>query len=163
MADKRITDLPQLTVADAGDLIPIVDSSSNITKRVPASGIVPDGTVTAVKTAFGGNYSTSEVDTGFTWVDGKPIYKKTINFGALPNTGGKNFAHGISGLSMVIRHETVTHTADSQDFFPVPLASVVGIGSQIQITFTATSIQVQSGTTNRSSHSMYVTLYYVKA
>ena len=25
-----------------------------------------------------GNYSTSEVDTGFTYIDGKPIFKKTV-------------------------------------------------------------------------------------
>lgn len=49
MADKKITDLPQLTVAEAGDLIPIVDSSANITKKVPASGIVPDGSLTEIK------------------------------------------------------------------------------------------------------------------
>ncbi len=32
-----------------------------------------------------GNYSTTEANTGYTWVDGKTIYKKTINWGAMPN------------------------------------------------------------------------------
>lgn len=49
MADKKITDLPQLTVADFGDLVPIVDGSANITKKVPAEGVVPAGAITTVK------------------------------------------------------------------------------------------------------------------
>jgi hypothetical protein len=43
---------------------------------------VSSGAVTASKIDFStlnfGNYSTSEVDTGFTWIDGSKIYKKTI-------------------------------------------------------------------------------------
>lgn len=72
MADVKITDLPQLTVADAGDLIPIVDSSANITKKVPASGVVPDGAVTTTKiadeavTAAKINFTTLESETNMT-------------------------------------------------------------------------------------------------
>lgn len=36
---KRITDLPELPVADSTDLIPIVDISGNVTKYVSASGL----------------------------------------------------------------------------------------------------------------------------
>lgn len=39
MADKKITDLPDLTSADSGDYFPIVDISANVTKKVPASGL----------------------------------------------------------------------------------------------------------------------------
>lgn len=54
-------------------------SNGNITdKRVFASPIIADGAVTAGKTAFGGDYSTSEVNTGFKWIDGKLIYKRTF-------------------------------------------------------------------------------------
>lgn len=45
MADKRITDLPELIQADSGDFIPIVDSSMNVTKRVAAEKILPNTTV----------------------------------------------------------------------------------------------------------------------
>ena len=31
------------------------------------------------------SYSTSEKFTGEYWIDGRPIYQKVINFGALPN------------------------------------------------------------------------------
>lgn len=51
MADKKITDLPTLSVADDSDLFAIVDVSGNITKKVTRAGLVPDGSVTATKIA----------------------------------------------------------------------------------------------------------------
>lgn len=38
-----------------------------------------------------------EYDTGKKWVDGKtPIFRKTVDFGALPNAGAKTVAHGLT-------------------------------------------------------------------
>ena len=63
---------------------------------------INDGAVTANKIDFTtfpfGNCSTSEVNTGFTWVDGSPIYKKTVNFGVLPNNTSKQVAHNIQNV-----------------------------------------------------------------
>ncbi|WP_298585119.1 hypothetical protein [uncultured Kocuria sp.] len=36
---KRISDLPELPISDGNDLIPIVDTSGNVTKRVSAAGL----------------------------------------------------------------------------------------------------------------------------
>ncbi|WOI86002.1 hypothetical protein [Rhodococcus qingshengii] len=53
---KKITDLPTLSSADNDDLIPIVDISGNVTKKVTASGLaaavvegIPDGSITSSK------------------------------------------------------------------------------------------------------------------
>ena len=35
-------------------------------------------------------YSTAEIKTGKTWIDGKPIYRRVINIGALPNNASIN-------------------------------------------------------------------------
>jgi len=43
------------------------------------------------------NYSTDEQVIG-KWVDGKPLYQKTINFGALPNNTTKVVSLGISNV-----------------------------------------------------------------
>ena len=48
------------------------------------------------------SYSTNEVKTGGKWIDGKPIYRKTIDCGALPNNTSKTVAHGISNLEKAI-------------------------------------------------------------
>ena len=47
-------------------------------------------------------FSTTEIDTGQKWVDGKTIYRKVINFGALPNGVSKSMAHGITNLDFII-------------------------------------------------------------
>lgn len=60
MADKKITDLPELTQADAGDFFPIVDSSANVTKKVQAQKIIPaagGGTAGTLVTDASGNVS----------------------------------------------------------------------------------------------------------
>lgn len=36
---KRVTDLPELPIADGNDLIPLVDVSGNVTKRVTPAGL----------------------------------------------------------------------------------------------------------------------------
>ena len=41
------------------------------------------------------NHSNIEQKTGETWIDGKPIYTKTINTGALKPSSAKNVAHNI--------------------------------------------------------------------
>lgn len=49
----------------------------------------------------GHKYSTDEHVVG-TWIDGKPIYEKTIFCGAMPNQETKEVAHNISNLDRVI-------------------------------------------------------------
>ena len=54
--------------------------NSNISNGAIDTANIVDDAITASKIDFstlGGNYSTSEQDTGFTWIDGKHIYKKT--------------------------------------------------------------------------------------
>lgn len=42
------------------------------------------------------HYSTTETPTGKTWIDGKPIYRKVIKFGAMTGNNRYTIAHGIS-------------------------------------------------------------------
>ena len=35
-------------------------------------------------------YSTTEINTGMKWIDGKPIYRKVVDFGSLPNNTYKD-------------------------------------------------------------------------
>ena len=105
-----------------------------------------------------GNYSTSEVDTGFTWVDGKSIYKKTISIGALPNNTTKNVAHGITSIDKIINWTGAsTNTLNNQ---------AILLPSPANATFTVavnnTNIVITT-TSDRSGYSYsYITLYYTK-
>lgn len=102
-----------------------------------------------------GNYSTSEQDTGFTWVDGSTIYKKTIDFGSLPNNNAKNVAHGITNLGTVIKLECMAHKGG--EWKPLPYTDA----AYIVLDVVNTNVKISSGW-NTSSWSAYVTLYYTK-
>ena len=71
------------------------------------------------------SYSTDEVKTGGKWIDGKPIYRKVVNFGALPNATTKKVAHGVNNIGDITHIYGVTHS--SKMTIPLPYARSVPI------------------------------------
>lgn len=60
------------------------------------------------------NYSTSEIDTGTTWIDGKKIYSKTIKITSPTKDATTDYAHGITGFSFGwIENMFVVKTSDN--------------------------------------------------
>lgn len=63
--------------------------------------VVQDGNMNAVTSnavAESLSYSTTEQATGGVWIDGKPIYRKVINVGALPNNAQVGYQHDIDDI-----------------------------------------------------------------
>ena len=59
------------------------------------------------------DYSTSEIDTGKKWIDGKTIYRKVIDTGAtVPDEDqtDKNVAHGITNLGTIVSLQCYAYT-----------------------------------------------------
>ena len=109
-------------------------------------------------------YSTDEVETEKTWIDGKPIYRKVIDFGALPNAGFKNVAHNIEGLDSVICLRGIGKTTTTNNFYPIPF---VGNGAMFNnatatMRINATEVTIAT-TTDVTSHTAYVILEYTKS
>lgn len=117
-----------------------------------------DGEVIYPQTISDMDYSTSEQDTGCKWIDGKKIYKKTVNIGALPNTSAKNVAHGISALGIVVDMRGIAFYANGVG---LPLPFVAASNGSVALNTTATDIVVTT-TNDRSVASGYVTLWYTK-
>jgi len=101
MANIKITELDEITTIDNADVLPIVDLSANETKKVTKESLVNDV------------YSTSEVKTNKVWIDGKPIYRKTIyvngfeatNYDSTYNAlyaGVKTIETGITNLDFMV-------------------------------------------------------------
>lgn len=112
-------------------------------------------------TTFGsGNYSTTEKDTGFTWIDGKTIYTKTVPCGTLPNNTSKLVAHGIVGSFNVISMQGIVQESSTQ-FFTLPLISPTSGNSIAGLGIVGNSIRVGSNATIPTLGS-YVTLTYTK-
>lgn len=113
-------------------------------------------------TTFGdGNYSISEHDTGFTWVDGRKIYKKTINIGTLPNNETISVPHGISNLARIIKIEGNALRPSDGGMFPLPYVSgTEGLSIYVSAGYTELFIGTGSDRTNMNG---YITVYYVKS
>lgn len=51
---------------------------------------------------FTGYFSESAQQTGHFWIDGKPIYRKVLDLGALPSSTSKTVAHGLTGIGEIV-------------------------------------------------------------
>lgn len=124
------------------------------------TAMIENGAVTAAKTAFGGNYSTTEVNTGFTWTGGETIYKKTIHgtFSSVPSSG-LSWNHSISGLSYVIKIETAYklgwEMAWGNDGFLARAGMAVRVDN--------TKVYIDTNSSNSYSGAVDVTLWYTKS
>ena len=103
------------------------------------------------------NYSTEEQVVG-TWIDGKPLYEKTIDLGYLPDNGTKQVNHNISNLRFVTN---INGFAYSTTILPLPNIHPNGIQYAVSVGITATTINISTGT-DRSSFYGYLTLQYTK-
>ena len=133
-------------------------TSSNIAAG-PSAGI---GSQNIDFTTFGSNYSTTEQNTGYTWIDGSPIYKKTVNTGVLPNEAVKDVPHGITNLGHFIRLEGLAWTIANLSF-PLPFSSRLGVPNQIEVSVGPTVITIETGMDRTPFTSSYITLYYTKS
>ena len=109
-----------------------------------------------------GNAS-GERKTNKVWIDGKTIYRKVINFGALPNATKKDVAHNISNLEQFIRIEGVSTRQDNTKFSQSLPLIYKNIESNYN-TSLGVDVQTVSIQTNedRSMFNGYVILEYTK-
>ena len=109
--------------------------------------------------ALAHHYSTDEKVIG-TWIDGKPLYEKTIDCGAFHNAGSKTVAHNISGLKFVISYDG-SGKYDSGEFTPIPFPqSSNALNYQAKIYVDSTNITIMYGANDIAQ--IYITLRYTK-
>lgn len=102
------------------------------------------------------SYSTSERKTGGTWVDGKPIYKKTVT---KSSTGGTTITHGISNFGTLVKVEGSAYDSTSQKYVALP----TGVSGTANIgIWTVSTTEVVCTATINDPFTWNVTLYYTK-
>ena len=104
-------------------------------------------------------YSTEEQVVG-TWVDGKPIYRKVIDFGALPNSTLKQVPHGISDIDAIVSLNGVTF-AKNKTATPIPYVYTDSINT-VSLFLEGTNVCIQTFGDKTSDINTYVTLEYTK-
>ncbi len=105
------------------------------------------------------DYGSLEADQGTKWTDGKGIYRKTIDVGALANTGSTTTAHTISKLGKVLR--VYGYATDATNYYSLPYASPTAVDN-IAVAIDATNITITTGK-DRTGNTGYITLEYTKS
>ena len=107
-------------------------------------------------------YSTNEQAIG-TWIDGKTIYRKVIDFGTLPNNERKTVDHNISSIDKFIKVEGIATRSDDTKFSQSLPLVYMNLESNYNTTLgvDTTSVEIRS-TEDRSMFKAYVTIEYTK-
>ena len=105
-------------------------------------------------------YSTTEQRIG-TWIDGKPIYRKVVYYGNLPNATAKSVAHNISNLKQVITINGCCFDGNNA-YYTLPLVYRGSDSSfNVQTNVNPTDIRMASSQ-DRSSFTAYIIIEYTK-
>lgn len=133
-----------------GDTLPIGTEVDYIGENVPAGWEQVS------------DYSTSEVNTGKTWIDGKPIYRKVINYGNLPNSSYNQVLHNISNLSQFTKIEAIAKTQAGY-YYPLNMHGTSDMFSNNTVMFRVDDTKIQMSTTaDYSTQTAIVILEYTK-
>lgn len=109
-------------------------------------------------------YSTSEVDTGKIWIDGKKIYRKVINCGTAPSASptSKSVPHNISNLSSIVSISGICVNGTTAFLpFPYPATNLTtkdGLGVYVM----GRNIVMVSEGYDFSAYTAYAVLEYTK-
>ena len=161
---NKVTLNPQPSIADENK---VTDADMNEIKSV-VNGLIVNSKSTDDEKAYScdyvnglNTYSTTEQRIG-TWIDGKPLYRKVINFGTLPSSSSKSVAHGISNLDFITQTYGMTESVQDTYFKTIPSASHSTISAQINIAINNTNVFISTGQDSSLYTKTYIVLEYTK-
>ena len=145
--NKTIHELNSLSQAEATDELIVYDVSEGESKKIQAQNLV------------GGDphYSTDETFTGKYWIDGKKIYRKVVDFGALTNNTSKTVAHNIQNISFVVNYYGMS--TDGSEWIGLPASWTT---ASVGISVDPTNIIIRPYTDRRTYTTTYVVIEYTK-
>ena len=103
------------------------------------------------------NYSTTEKVVG-TWIDGKPLYSKVVNLGALPDNDTKSIAHSIQNLKRVVKLEGFAGSSLNKGGITLPHAT----NTPIALYADDTNVSVKTTSNATGYTEAYAFVYYTK-
>ena len=109
-------------------------------------------------------YSTTEKIVG-SWIDGKPLYQKTISCGSIPANTMKDIAHGISNLKRVVDvkgYFCQTSGTDRVIGAPIAYPGNKDSGNSIEVWVVASYVRIRTIMDLSQMNESYVTIQYTK-
>ena len=158
----KISELQEKTSTNDTDVLPIVDATGgtkkitvpNLLKKLTESISNIGGKVTNLTT-----YSTNEIKTGETWIDGKPIYRKTYSFTIPTVNQEKLIAHNIENVENIwLSNKSFLKTDDNC----IPVNCYRDSGAYIWCLANPHNIRIKTGASGWTNNTTYVTIEYTK-
>jgi hypothetical protein len=139
-----------------------VNTGESFVEGTNISAAVIGDALTALNNGLIDVFSYDERKVG-TWVDGKPLYRKTVYRSSLPNSTSTNYQHGIANVDTIFLdsgHSFIRWSSGSTAPLPylsTSYSSAVDVNSVSSTTYT-----VNTHGTDRSALSGYFTFLYTK-
>lgn len=111
-----------------------------------------------VNIGTGNDYSTDEQIIG-TWIDGKRLYQKTIEFGALPNNTSKEVNHGISNINYIVNAYGFAKHSTGNAYISIPTCLT---NNFIGIYCSNSVIHIETNANNSNYTISYIIIQYTK-
>lgn len=97
------------------------------------------------------------------WIDGKPIYRKVINTGALPNTESKTVNHNIDNIDFITNYYGIAYRAADNTFIRLPFVqSGQSLNLQVAVFINKTIISLVTSSDRSGFAISYVIIEYTK-
>ena len=114
------------------------------------------------------DYSTSEINTGKKWIDGKPIYRKIVYVPSLPNAANVDYNHNISNVDTIWIDTSMSfikwsNGATSPFNYMGTSGGNPNLTAAIEVRLANnTKFSIETYTVDRTGLSAYVSLNYTK-
>lgn len=97
----------------------------------------------------------------------RQVFRKVINFGALPNAGAKTAAHGITmtpGMTFTRIYGAASDTTHSPNFYyiPLPYVCIHVPNNSVEVNVNQTNVTIETLTNMTNYDTSYVVLEYLK-
>ena len=97
------------------------------------------------------------------WIDGKPIYRKVINTGALPNTSSKTVNHNIDNIDFITNYYGMAYRDADNTFIKLPFVqSSQSLALQVAVFINKTIISLVTASDRSGFATSYVIIEYTK-
>lgn len=103
------------------------------------------------------SYSATEKVVG-EWIDGKPLYRKVVDLGALPNNDTKAVAHGIQSLRRIVKLEGFAGSSLNKGGITLPH----GTSTPVALYADDTNVSVKTTSDATGYTEAYAFVYYTK-
>lgn len=153
-----IADENKVTAGDMNEIKSVYNTEIGDVSSLNTSASSVVGAINELKN--GETYSTSEIVVG-TWLN-KPLYRKVIEFGSLPNSTAKEVNHNISNIDKIVHQEAIAMESGGTTY-SIPHVSAPNMSSGMTMSLRSTHTWVQIYcSANMSSYTGYFILEYTK-